>query len=119
MGAGTISGIIYKLLMYVRAGASARRFAFLKGLIMTRFKPGDRVRISDGFFWAKNARDDFGASRGGDHQWRMGCRADSSREKRTGENTVYWVWFDEPQLDADGDGPYRGGCIWETAMELV
>jgi hypothetical protein len=29
------------------------------------------------------------------------------------------VWFDEPQRDADGDGPYRGGCIWETAMTRV
>jgi len=36
-----------------------------------------------------------------------------------GENTVHWVWFDEPQHDADGDGPYRGGTIWASALKLV
>lgn len=33
-----------------------------------------------------------------------------------GKNAVYWVWFDEPQPDADGDGPYKGGSIWESAL---
>lgn len=28
-----------------------------------------------------------------------------------GEHAVYWVWFNEPQTDADGDGPYRSGAI--------
>jgi hypothetical protein len=44
-----------------------------------------------------------------------------TRQERSalGEATVYWVWFDEPQLDADGDGPYRGGQIHETAITLV
>ena len=42
------------------------------------------------------------------------------REKSAlGEATVYWVWFDEPQFDADGDGPYRGGQIHEDAMTLM
>lgn len=36
-----------------------------------------------------------------------------------GTNTVYWVWFDEPQFDANGDGPYRGGQIWESALTLL
>ena len=35
-----------------------------------------------------------------------------------GEASVYWVWFDEPQRDADGHGPYRGGCIHQNAMTL-
>ena len=35
-----------------------------------------------------------------------------------GENTIYWVWFDEPQKDADGDGPFRGGCIWASALTV-
>jgi len=29
------------------------------------------------------------------------------------------VWFDEPQFDADGDGPFRGGQIWESALTLL
>ena len=36
-----------------------------------------------------------------------------------GMHTVYWVLFDEPQFDADGDGPYRGGQIWESALSLL
>jgi hypothetical protein len=32
-----------------------------------------------------------------------------------GTHTVYWVWFDEPQFDADGDGPYSGGQVWDSA----
>jgi hypothetical protein len=36
-----------------------------------------------------------------------------------GEATVYWVWFDEPQYDAGGDGPYRGGQIQADAMNLI
>jgi len=36
-----------------------------------------------------------------------------------GTNKVYWVWFDEPQYDADGNGPYRGGQIWESALTIV
>jgi len=36
-----------------------------------------------------------------------------------GKNIVYWVWFDQPQYDADGSGPYRGGQIWERALKLL
>jgi len=44
-----------------------------------------------------------------------------TRQERSalGENTVYWVWFDVPQRDADGDGPYRGGSIWAAALKLI
>ena len=36
-----------------------------------------------------------------------------------GSHTVCWIWFDEPQFDADGDGPYSGGQIWESALSLL
>jgi hypothetical protein len=36
-----------------------------------------------------------------------------------GTHTVYWVWFDEPQFDSDGDGPYSGGQVWESALRLL
>jgi hypothetical protein len=36
-----------------------------------------------------------------------------------GVNTVYRLWFDEPQFDADGDGPYSGGQIWESSLSLL
>jgi hypothetical protein len=60
---------------------------------------GVRVRVSDRYFWD----DDL-------------TRQESSA---LGVNTVYWVWFDEPQYDADGDGPYRGGSIWESALTIL
>ncbi len=87
----------------------------------TKFSLGDRIRVSTDFFWAKGATGTISdpppevTSIGG--PWASGL----TRIERSalGENTVYWVWFDDPQLDADGDGPYRGGCIWENALTLV
>ena len=32
---------------------------------------------------------------------------------------AYWVEFDEQQLDADGDGPYRKALIWGRYLERV
>lgn len=88
---------------------------------MGRFKVGDRVRISADFFWAKNALATISVPPPEvvviSGPWDDGpTRQEISA---LGKNTVYWVWFDEPQLDADGDGPYRAGCIWEIALELV
>jgi hypothetical protein len=82
------------------------------------FTEGDRVQISDVFFWAKGATgtvssppSEVTAISG---PWDTGL---SRQEKSAlGTNRVYWVWFDEPQYDADGDGPYKGGSIWETAL---
>lgn len=31
----------------------------------------------------------------------------------------FWVVFDEPQTDGDGDGPYRAAAIWETYLEPI
>ncbi|SHF86547.1 ferrous iron transport protein A [Streptoalloteichus hindustanus] len=32
---------------------------------------------------------------------------------------AYWVAFDEPQRDADGDGPYRKAQIWGRYLKPV
>ena len=32
---------------------------------------------------------------------------------------MYWVKFDEPQLDAAGDGPYRKAQIWGRYLQLA
>jgi hypothetical protein len=82
---------------------------------------GDRVRVSGAFFWANGATgrisvppDAVTAISG---PWEGGL---TTQEKSAlGVNTVYWVWFDEPQFDADGDGPYRGGQIWESALSII
>ena len=86
-----------------------------------RFSAGDRIRVSYDFFWAKGARGTI--SRPPDEVTAISGEWDGGLTRREtsalGTNTVYWVWFDEPQHDADGDGPYRGGQIWESALTLV
>lgn len=39
-------------------------------------------------------------------------------EGRAGELTTYWVEFDEPQTDADGDGPYSTSQVLAKYLEL-
>jgi hypothetical protein len=39
-----------------------------------------------------------------------------NRVARSGERE-YSVTFDEPQLDAGGDGPYRKAVIWDRYLE--
>lgn len=41
-----------------------------------------------------------------------------SKAARPGE-LAYWVDFDSPQRDADGDGPYRKAQIWERFIEAL
>ena len=86
-----------------------------------RFLAGDRVLISKDFFWAKGALGtvsvpppEVTAISG---PWDDGMTR--QEHSALGEATVYWVWFDEPQFDADGDGPYRGGSIHENAITRV
>lgn len=82
------------------------------------FIEGDRVQISGEFFWAKEATGTISSPPSEvtviSGPWDGGL---SRLEKSAlGTNRVYWVWFDEPQYDADGDGPYKGGTIWESAL---
>jgi hypothetical protein len=88
----------------------------------TRFSIGDRVYISPSFFWAKGATGRV--SQPPDQVITLSGPWDNDglthqEQSALGEATVYWIWFDEPQLDADGNGPYRGGCVWESALSLV
>jgi hypothetical protein len=85
-----------------------------------QFIAGDRVRISGSFFWAKGATGRISAPpdvvTALSGKWDQGLtRLEVSA---LGRNVVYWVWFDEPQCDADGDGPFKGGQIWESALAL-
>lgn len=82
------------------------------------FAEGDRVQVSNQFFWAKGA---IGTISSPPAQvtalfgpWDRGLTRQEN--SALGANIVYWVWFDEPQYDADGDGPYKGGSIWESAL---
>jgi len=86
-----------------------------------KFSPGDRVLVSDDFFWAKGATGTISAPPAEvtsvNGPWDGGL----TRIERSalGEAIVYWVWFDEPQRDAEGEGPYKGGCIHENALTSI
>lgn len=84
----------------------------------TKFSDGDRVQVSDDFLWAKGALgtirrppDEVTAISG---PWIEGMAW--LEVSALGTKVAYWVWFDDPQVDAEGDGPYRGGQIWESAL---
>ncbi|MCU1300353.1 MAG: hypothetical protein JWQ87_637 [Candidatus Sulfotelmatobacter sp.] len=86
-----------------------------------RFSAGDRIRIAKDFFWAKGALGTISAPPPQviaiSGPWDGGMTR--QEHSALGEAKVYWVWFDEPQLDADGGGPYSGGSIHENAMTRI
>jgi hypothetical protein len=85
------------------------------------FSNGDRVIVSQDFFWARQAKGTISSpplevtSISG--PWPGGLTR--QEVSAFGTNTVYWVWFDEPQFDANGDGPFKGGTVWESALTLL
>jgi len=83
-----------------------------------RFSPGDRVQVAEDFFWARGAIGTVSTPPAEVTTLSGGWDNGLTRQEVSalGTNTVYWVWFDEPQHDADGEGPYSGGQIWETAL---
>ena len=89
--------------------------------IMSKFSGNDRVRVADDFFWAKGATGTITEPPPEVVSISGLWDGNLTRQEHSalGVNTVYWVWFDTPQFDADGDGPYRGGQIWESAMKLI
>lgn len=87
---------------------------------MNQFREGDRVIVSIAFFWAKQATGTVRKPPAEVIQisgpWNGLTRVERSE---LGENIVYWVEFDEPQVDPDGDGPYRAGCIHQQCLSLL
>lgn len=80
------------------------------------------MHVSDDFFWAKGAKGTISAPPDAVTSL-SGAWDDEGLTRQEGSalgtHTVYWVWFDEPQFDADGDGPYSGGQVWENALSLL
>jgi len=76
------------------------------------------VRVSNDFFWAEGATGTISAppdavtSLSGAWNEALTCQEVSA----LGTHTVYWIWFDEPWFNADGNGPYSGGQIWQSAL---
>lgn len=86
----------------------------------SKFFAGSRVRVSENFFWARGAvgtvSEPPAAVVAISGPWDENLTM--QEVSALGVNRVYWVWFDEPQFDADGDGPYSGGQIWESALTI-
>ena len=82
------------------------------------FAAGDRVRVAHTFLWAKGATGKIGTPP--DEVTKISGAWDGNltwqEKSELGTNTVFWVWFDEPQYDPAGDGPFIGGCIWQSAL---
>lgn len=79
------------------------------------------MKIADDFFWARGAIGTVASPPEAVTAISGAWDSNLTREETSalGTHTVYWVWFDEPQCDADGDGPYRGGSIWESALTVL
>ena len=86
-----------------------------------KFCAGTRVRVSDNFFWAKGAIGTISEPPSAVIAISGPWDGNLTREEESslGRHTVYWVWFDEHQVDADGDGPFSGGQIWESALTVL
>lgn len=88
-----------------------------------RLMPGDRIRISTNYEWAKGAAGTIGSPP--DYARNLVEEEAAWEDHRrfvqgvAGAIETYWVWFDEPQYDLDGDGPYKGAEIEVDAIELV
>ncbi len=93
---------------------------------MSEFDPsngirtGCRVRIADDYHWARGAvgivaepGDEVTDLTGG---WSDARRSVAGADQ---ELTFVWVQFDEPQFDADGDGPYSAAEIDERFLRLL
>jgi hypothetical protein len=84
------------------------------------FTVGSRVKISEDYHWAKNAIGEImqppnfivEMSEG----WKGNVREVKSLQ---GVLSFYWVKFDEPQIDADGDGPYYEAEIDANYLYLL
>lgn len=79
------------------------------------------MRVADDFFWARNATGTI-ANPPKEVVMIIGpwdSNLSRQEESALGTNAVNWIWFDEPQLDEDGDGPFRGGSIWSTKLQRI
>ncbi len=87
------------------------------------YEIGDRVRISRRYHWAKGATGtvqappEFVQELAADRDpWEGHTRIVQGRVRLI---KFYWIEFDEPQIDGDGDGPYPAGEIDAEAIELL
>ena len=85
-----------------------------------KYNLGDRVVISNSYIWAQGAKGTIAMPPYSIQElvkdeapWDRWHRFIKGRKKII---EVYYVEFDEPQIDSDGDGPYSGGAIMADAI---
>jgi hypothetical protein len=72
-------------------------------------REGQRVRITETYHWAGGAT--------GEIMLHPANRSLTRKVRaRVGEKTFVWIKFDNPQVDSDGDGPYRQA---EVDLEFI
>ena len=75
---------------------------------------GDRVRVSPSYHWARGVTGEvIGGISGNSMKFQRVIRS------HDGPRTYYFIAFDEPQIDAEGDGPYIGAEIDSRYLELL
>lgn len=91
-----------------------------------RFQNGSRVRVDEESGW-------FGGPVGTIRTWRgavgvlltrLGENLDEQQLARVvntvdGPELSYWIRFDSPQLDAEGDGPYESAEVLDRYLQSV
>ena len=83
-----------------------------------RYASGERVRVKPHYHWAKGATGTVQQPPPPVAALASDWRGPSRSVRGVGRVlTLYWVNFDEPQRDAEGDGPYAGGEIDEDYLE--
>jgi hypothetical protein len=100
------------LLLASALAAGLALFLRNRATVTGDFQIGDRVVVSPNYHWAKGAKGTIArppgavANLAGD--WKGHYRVVQTLH---GPATFFWISFDTPQRDADGDGPYDGGEI--------
>ena len=88
-----------------------------------KFFPGDRVRISAKSHWAQGALGTIIEPPEFPQQLCEDCYPWDGWHRivqgRNGPIEFFFVSFDKPQIDADGDGPYPGGEIKADMIEFA
>lgn len=74
--------------------------------------PGARVRVVQDSTWGGPWARVFLATVSA-----MGAPVPAASRLANAGELEYWVEFDEPELDLDGDGPYYKALIWDRYLE--
>jgi hypothetical protein len=115
-----ISTVLVLCAVVLLAGGVASVMRARSQFPVARFAPGDRVQVDSSYHWARGARGTVRlppapvAGLAGD--WTGHIRRVKAVK---GTLTFHWIEFDEPQRDAEGDGPYGGGEIDEAHLVAV